>query len=131
MQAPKSRRPSARRAHDERRGPELLGEGDAVIAGVRLGHGREFARRGPVEAPAVDDNAADGDAVAAEKLGGGMHDDVGAVLDGPAQIGGGEGGIDGQRQRVLVGDGGDGGNIEHFEPRIAQRFGENEARFAR
>ena len=92
------------RAHDEGAGAELLGEGDAVIAGVGLGHGRELARRGrPVEAAAVDDDAADGDAVAAQELGGGMHDDVGAVLDGAAQIGRGEGGVDRQRQRRACG----------------------------
>ena len=58
----------------------------------------------PVEAAAVDDDAADGDAVAAQELGGGMHDDVGTVLDGPAQVGRGERGIDRQRQAVPVGD---------------------------
>ena len=128
MQAPKSRRPSARARHDEGRRAELLGEDDAVIAGVGLGHGRELARGRPVEAAAVDEDAADGDAVAAEELGGRMHDDVGAVLERPAQIGRGEGGIEHQRQLVLVRDVGHRLDVEHLEPGIAERLGEHQAR---
>ena len=48
-----------RAAHDKGCRAELLGEDDAVIAGIRLGQLREFARLDPVEAAAVDDDAAD------------------------------------------------------------------------
>ena len=66
------------RPHDEGRGAELLGEDDAVIAGIRLGQRREFVGRLPVEAAAVDDRAADGDAVAADPFGDRVHHQVGA-----------------------------------------------------
>ena len=99
-----------------------------MIARIGLGHGRELARGGPIELAAVDDDAADGDAVAAEKLGGRMHDDVGAVLEGPAQVGRGEGGIEHQRQLVAVRDVRHRLDVEHFQARIAERLGEHQAR---
>ena len=43
------------RPHDEGRRAELLGEVDAVIAGIGLGQRREFAGGLPVEAAAVDE----------------------------------------------------------------------------
>ena len=70
-------------AHDESLRPELLGEVDAVIAGIGLGQRRELPRFFPIEAAAVDDHAADGHAMAAEPFGGGMHDQVGAMLKRP------------------------------------------------
>ena len=45
-------------------------------------------------------------AVAAEELGGAVGDDVGAPLEGPAQVGRGEGVVDHQRDVVRLGDGG-------------------------
>ena len=45
----------------------------------------------PVELAAFHDHAADGRAVAADELGGGMDHDVRAVLDGPDQVGSAEG----------------------------------------
>src|SRR3546814_3988401 len=50
--------------HDEGLRAELLGEVQAVIAGIGLGDGRELARPLPVEGPAVDQDAADRHAVA-------------------------------------------------------------------
>ena len=64
----------------------------------------KLAGRLPVEAAAVDDRAADGDAVAAEPFGDGMHDDVGAELDRAAQIGRGERVVDQQRHAGRVRD---------------------------
>ena len=58
------------RAHDEGRVAELLVEHDAVIAGIRFGQHRKFAGSVPVEPAAIDDHAADGDAVAADPFGG-------------------------------------------------------------
>ena len=52
----------------------------------------------PGEFAAVDDDAADGRAVPADELGGRMHHDIRAVLDGPAQIRRGESVVDHQRQ---------------------------------
>ena len=95
------------RPHDEGRRAELLGEVDAVIAGIGLRQRRKLARRLPVEAAAVDQHAADGDAMAAQPLGRRMHDDIGAVLERPAQVGRGEGVVDHQRQPGRVRDLGD------------------------
>ena len=63
--------------------PESLAQHHAAIfrAGLRE-HGIAVVA-GEVERAAIDDHAADGIAVAAEELGGGMDDDVGAVLEGP------------------------------------------------
>ena len=80
-------------------------EGNAVVAGVRLGDGGILAGGRPVKLAGVHDDAAQGGAVAADELGGGVDHDVRAVLDGADQIGRAEGVVDHQRQAVLVGDG--------------------------
>ena len=57
----------APRAQQERRGRRFLGEHHVVEARIRLGQRRELAarsRRVPVEAPGIDEHAADHDAVA-------------------------------------------------------------------
>jgi hypothetical protein len=56
--------------------------GEAVVGGIGLGEVGEAAGGLPVELAGVDDDAADGGAVAADELGGGVDDDVGAPLDG-------------------------------------------------
>ncbi|CDZ89285.1 hypothetical protein RHRU231_470133 [Rhodococcus ruber] len=84
-----------------------VGGGELGVAGGAVGSGG-----GPVEGAAVDDDPGDGGAVAAEVFGGRVHDDVGAVLEGADQVGGGDGVVDDQRQGVLVGDGGDAGDVE-------------------
>ena len=71
------------RAHDEGGRAELLVEDDAVIARIGFGQHRELAGRAPVEMAGIDDGAADRNAMAAEPLGHGMHDDVGAVVGWP------------------------------------------------
>ncbi len=58
-----------------------------MVAVARLDHLREARGVGaPVEVAAVDDDAADGGAVAADPFGGGVHDDVGAVVEGAAEV---------------------------------------------
>ena len=58
----------------------------AVVAGIgRVEHGEALGVGLPVEVAAIDDDAADRGAVAADVFGGGMHDDGGAVVEGPAQ----------------------------------------------
>ena len=64
-----------------RRDRAFLGEVHAVEAVVGLGQRRKFAAGQPVEGAAVDQHAADRDAVAAEELGGGVVDEVGAVIE--------------------------------------------------
>ena len=92
------------RPHDEGRGAELLGEDEAVIAGVRLGHRRDLPFALPVEPAAVDDRAADGDAVAADPFGDRVHDEVGAEFDRPAEIGRRERVVDQERHAGRVRD---------------------------
>ena len=60
----------------------------------------------PKSSAAVDDHAADRGAVAADVLGGGVHDDVGAVLDRAAEVRAGGGVVDDERYAVLVRDAG-------------------------
>ena len=83
---------------------EGLVQHDAAIFRARLRQHRIVARLRPVEGAAIDDDAADRIAVAADELGQRMHDDVGAMLDRPHQIGRGQRVVDDQRQAVLVGD---------------------------
>lgn len=76
--------------------PNADGEGDlaecfpelqAMVAVAWLDHLREARGVGaPVEVSAVDDDAADGGAVAADPFGGGVHDDVDAVVEGAAEV---------------------------------------------
>ncbi len=66
---------------------EGLIEVQAMVGRIRLGQGRELARHfGPVELAAFHDHAAEGGAVAADELGGGFHNDVGAVLQRAEQV---------------------------------------------
>ena len=58
----------------------------------------------------------------ADELGGGVHHDVRAVLDGPDQVGGAEGVVDDQRQAVLVGNGGYGIDVGDIRIGVAQGF---------
>ena len=91
-----------------------------MVAGVRLGDGGILAAGLPVEGTAVHDDAAQAGAVAADELGGGVNDDISAVLQGPDQVGGAEGVVDDQGQAVLVGDGGDGVNVGDVAVGVAQ-----------
>ena len=92
-----------------------------MVGGVRLGQGRELARHlGPVELAAFDDHTAEGGAVAADELGGGLDHHVGAVLQRAEQVRGGEGVVDDHRQMMLVGDGGDGFEVRQVGVRIAE-----------
>ena len=95
-------------------------EAHAVVAGVWLGDGGILAAGLPVEGTAVHDDAAQAGAVATDELGGGVDDDVCAVLQGPDQVGGAEGVVDDQGQAVLVGDGGDGVNVGDVAVGVAQ-----------
>src|SRR3546814_13885934 len=64
---------------------EGLVEPNAMVAGRRLGHLREVAVV-PLELPGLDDDAAHRGAVPADVLGGRMHDDVGAPVEGAAKV---------------------------------------------
>ena len=92
------------RPHDEGGLAELLVEDDAVIAGIGLGQLRKFSGPAPVEPAAVDDDAADRDAMAADPFGRRIHHDVGAELDRPAEIGRRKGVVDQQRDFCVMRD---------------------------
>ena len=73
-----------------------------MVAGVRLGDGGVLPGSCPVKLTGVHDDAAQGGSVAAQELGGGVNDDVRAVLDGADQVGGAEGVVHHQGDAVLV-----------------------------
>ena len=99
-------------AHDERDvdaqnagGSEGVPEPEAVVPGRRLGEDGVLAVV-PVHGSAVDDHAADGGSVAADPLGGGLDDDVGAVPEGLAHVpAAAEGVVADERDAVLGRDG--------------------------
>ena len=82
---------------------EVTPPGHAVVGGNRLGHGREVAVT-PVEAAGLDDNTAEGGAVAAQELGDRVNDNVGTVLEGANQVRGGQGCVHNQGNTRLVCD---------------------------
>ncbi len=81
----------------------------------------------PREAGAVDDDPAEAGAVAAEPLGERVDDDVGAVGERAGEGGGGEGGVDDQRQAVGAGDVGDGLEVGDLERGVGHRLAEQGA----
>ena len=104
----------------EGRGAGRFDEGNAVVAGVRVGDGGIFAAGSPVKAAAVDDDAAERRAVAAEELGGGVDDNIRAVLDGTDEIRRTEGIIDHERQTVLVREDREGVDIRDVAVGVAE-----------
>ena len=91
----------------------------AVVAGVRLGEGGELAARCPVKLASVHDDAANGRAVAAYELGGGMNDDVRAIFDGADEVGGAKGVVNNQRDAVFMGNGGYFLDIDQIDAGVA------------
>ena len=93
----------------------------------RFGQGGILARfRRPIEAAAVDDQPAQRIAVAAEEFGCRMHDNVGAELERPAEIGRRQGVVDHQWHAGFMGDGGDGFQVTNHAARIGQAFDEHD-----
>ena len=78
-----------------------------MVAGIGGGEVIKATAACPVEIAAVHDDPADRGAVTAEELGGGMGDDVGAPFEWPAEVRGGKGVVDHQRESEFPGDGGD------------------------
>ena len=111
----------------ERKLSEVLPEPQPVVTGVRFGHLRE-ATAPPVEPPGLHDHAADGRAVPADELGGRVHHDVGPVLQWPAQVRRGEGGVHHQGQVVGVGHVGEGNQVGDGPRRVADDLGVEETR---
>ena len=112
------------RAQQERVLAERLGEVQAVIARARL-ESSGCRPAAPRELPGLDDHAADHGAVAADELRRGVHDDVGAVLDRPAQVRRRERVVDDQRHAARVRDLGERGEVGDVAVRVADRLGEH------
>ena len=98
----------------------------AVIALVGLGELGELTGGRPVEIAAVHDDAAHGHRVAVHVLGGGVHDDVGAPLDGTAEGGRGEGVVHHERQARLMRRFGEGLDVQDCESRVGDRLAKDE-----
>ena len=93
-----------------------------AVGGHRLRHQREAAV-GPVEPAGLDDDAADGRAVAAEELRRRVHDDVGPELHRPAEVGRRQGGVHDEGHAVAVGDGGQPLEVGDRPRRVADDLG--------
>ncbi|KAB8760612.1 hypothetical protein FH972_026604 [Carpinus fangiana] len=110
-------------AHADGKGDRAKGvpELEAVVALAGLDKlGEALAVGAPVELAAVDDDAADGGAVAANPLGGRVDDNVGAVVDGAHKVAAGaKGVVDDDGHAVLVGDGGNLLKVGHVVARVA------------
>ena len=106
---------------------EHVGVAGAVVARVGLGESGELLDvLRPLELAAVDDDAADDRAVAAEELGGRVHDDVGTVLERTDEVRGRDRVVDDERHVVLVRDVGDERDVEHVDLRVADGLGEEQ-----
>ena len=110
------------RLHQPAEVAEVLEEAEVVVALGGFGHARELAVV-PGEAAAVHDHASDGRAVPADELGRRMDDDVGAPVQGPAEVGRGEGVVDDQRHARVMRDLGDAFDVEHVDLGIAHDLG--------
>lgn len=99
-----------------------LGKGNTVIAGVGSGDSGVIAGSSPVKLTGIYDDAAQGGAVTAQEFGGGMDDDVCAMLDGADKIGSTEGVVYHQRKTVLVSQLCKGINIGNVAVGVAQSF---------
>ena len=107
----------------------MVGVDQTVIGRVRLVEHREPARVGfPREAPGIDNRAAERRAVAAEKFGQRMDDDVGAVFDRAQQNRCRHGIVDDQGNAVPPGDGRDGFDVANVSGRIADALAEDRTR---
>ena len=80
---------------------EVPPPGDVAVGGHRLGHGGNLPLP-QLKRPALDDDAAQGGAVPAEELGGGVDHDVRAVLDRAHEVRRAQGGVDDQRDAGVV-----------------------------
>ena len=81
-----------------------LAQNHAVIFGPgRRQHGIALVAH-EIERAAIDNDARNRIAVATEEFGGGMHDDVGAMLERTDEVGRGQGIVDDEGQLVLLGN---------------------------
>ena len=103
-----------------------LGIDHAVVADFRRVQAVEaLFVLGPGELAAINDHAANAGAVPADVFGERVHHDIGAVLEGAAQIGAGHGVVHNQRNAVGMSDFGELFKIGHIAQRVADGFAKN------
>jgi hypothetical protein len=100
---------------------EVVSEAEAVVSVIGFVVESEL-RIGPVEVTAVNDDTTDGSTVSADPLRKGVNDDVSAVVDGAEEGRRREGGVNDERQVVLLSDGGVFFDVSDVENRVADRF---------
>ncbi|GBE22420.1 hypothetical protein BMS3Bbin01_01795 [bacterium BMS3Bbin01] len=100
---------------------EILPEPEVVVGGGGVGEKREVAVV-PRESAALDDAAGDHGAMASDELGGRVGDDIGSVLERPAQVGSGERVVHDEGEPMAVGDSRHGLEIEDVGPRVPDRL---------
>jgi hypothetical protein len=101
---------------------QCLSIDQTVITGIRLCQAGKFIAVLPIELPRIHNNPAYGCAVAADKLGGRMYDDIRAVFDRLIKIGGGKGVVDKQGDPIFMGNTGYFFYINDIDPGIADGF---------
>ncbi len=117
----------ATRTKQKRRDGAFFCEVHAVKPDVRLRQRQKFAARQPVERTAIDQHAADRHAVTADEFRRRVIHEVGAVIERCHQVRRSERRINQQRQAVVVGDGANRRNVEHVQPRVAERLAEQQS----
>ena len=89
--------------------------------------GRVVASESGVEAPVIDDDAAEHGAVPGQELRRGMDRDRRAVLERAQQCRRRQRVVDDQWDRVLIADVADGADVEHIVAGVGERLGEQRA----
>ena len=115
---------------DRAKRADVCGPTHAVVTGIGLREEREFFRI-PIELSGIDDDAADGRAVAAHPLRERVDHNVRAVVQRTREVGRAEGGVHHERESVGVGDRGDGFEVGDIQAGIAHCFAEEKFGFRR
>ena len=107
--------------NDVRQGAEGLDVAQTVIGGVWF-HESWKTSLCPVELTSINDDAANGCAVTADELGGGVNNYIGSMLKGLHQVRCGQRIIDHERNAVFMRNIGYRANIQGIQARIANRL---------
>lgn len=106
-----------------------VGKHSTVVGGIGLSkRGKTLGLRLPIEATAIDNDATQGGAVASEEFRGAVHYDVGAVLDGANEEGGGKGVVDDEHKAVAMCHFGHAVEMRNVAIGIAEGFGKHNLR---
>ena len=100
-----------------------------MVAGIGFRQRRKLSGSLPVETAAVDQQAANGDPVTADPLGGRVHHQIRPQFDRPAKRRSQKGVVDCQREPVTLRDLRDSRQIHDLQTRVSNHFAENQPRF--